>query len=59
MHKQECGALQRWKRAAPSEDVSVPSDAVRCIGRLLWRMQKKGKYSDFVSLPLIIIWIAN
>jgi hypothetical protein len=48
-HKHECRALQRWARDAPSADVSVPSDAVRCIARMLWRKQKKGVDHVWVS----------
>ncbi|KAF5364937.1 hypothetical protein D9758_008087 [Tetrapyrgos nigripes] len=42
MHKQECEALQRWFQAAPSSDVAPPSDAVRCMARILWKRKKKG-----------------
>ncbi|KAF8671556.1 hypothetical protein AX14_005678 [Amanita brunnescens Koide BX004] len=40
MHKYECTALQAWARAAPSAQVAIPSDAVRCLGRMLWRKRK-------------------
>ncbi|THU98784.1 SET domain-containing protein [Dendrothele bispora CBS 962.96] len=42
MHKQECEALQRWFQAAPSSDVAPPSDAIRCLGRILWKKKKSG-----------------
>ncbi|KAK7457072.1 hypothetical protein VKT23_010373 [Stygiomarasmius scandens] len=42
MHKQECEALQRWFQAAPSSDVAPPSDAIRCMGRILWKKKKSG-----------------
>ncbi|KAF8920146.1 SET domain-containing protein [Mucidula mucida] len=42
LHKRECIALQRWSASAPSADVSIPNDAVRCIARILWTSQKKG-----------------
>ncbi|PCH45077.1 SET domain-containing protein [Wolfiporia cocos MD-104 SS10] len=42
LHKHECSALQRWASSAPSSDVSVPSDAIRCIARILWTQQKEG-----------------
>ncbi|TFK41651.1 hypothetical protein BDQ12DRAFT_733136 [Crucibulum laeve] len=50
MHKHECPALKRWAAAAPSSSdasssVAVPSDAVRCLGRILWRKQKLGHES--------------
>ncbi|KAI0711226.1 SET domain-containing protein [Earliella scabrosa] len=41
-HKRECSALQKWAAAAPSPDVAVPGDAVRCLGRILWGSQKEG-----------------
>ncbi|KAJ3553381.1 hypothetical protein NM688_g3643 [Phlebia brevispora] len=48
-HKNECDALQQWAAVAPSPDVSVPSDAVRCIGRILWNIQRKGLDSVWAS----------
>ncbi|KAK7683554.1 hypothetical protein QCA50_013389 [Cerrena zonata] len=42
MHKLECNALQRWEVDAPSPELALPSDAVRCIGRVLWGIQKFG-----------------
>ncbi|TRM62623.1 hypothetical protein BD626DRAFT_458277 [Schizophyllum amplum] len=42
IHKRECAALQDWATHAPSAEVSVPSDAVRCLGRLLWAQQTEG-----------------
>ncbi|KAF9060323.1 SET domain-containing protein [Rhodocollybia butyracea] len=42
IHKYECTSLQKWFQAAPSSDVPPPSDAVRCLGRILWRIQKNG-----------------
>ncbi|KAF8628054.1 hypothetical protein AX17_006058 [Amanita inopinata Kibby_2008] len=44
-HKQECIALQSWAKAAPSPETAVPSDAVRCLGRILWKKQKRGEKS--------------
>ncbi|KAI0764895.1 SET domain-containing protein [Fomes fomentarius] len=41
-HKRECSALQRWAAGAPSPDVAVPGEAVRCLGRILWGCQKEG-----------------
>ncbi|KAH8083324.1 hypothetical protein BXZ70DRAFT_579582 [Cristinia sonorae] len=49
IHKSECAALQRWKSHAPSEHVSVPGDAVRCLGRIVWTMQKEGQDSSWVK----------
>ncbi|KAI0319151.1 SET domain-containing protein [Amylostereum chailletii] len=40
-HKQECSALQRWAAGAPSPDVAIPAEPIRCLGRLLWTKQKK------------------
>ncbi|RDB18387.1 Histone-lysine N-methyltransferase ASHR1 [Hypsizygus marmoreus] len=49
LHKRECAALQEWAKVAPSPDVSVPSDAVRCLGRLLWRRQQKSNDGTWVK----------
>ncbi|KAI8986911.1 SET domain-containing protein [Trametes punicea] len=46
-HKQECSALQKWAASAPSQEVSVPGDAVRCLGRILWGSQKEGLDSNW------------
>ena len=48
MHKSECTALQSWAKAAPSLGVAIPSDAVRCLGRILWTKKKSGGRSTFV-----------
>ncbi|KIY43557.1 SET domain-containing protein [Fistulina hepatica ATCC 64428] len=40
-HKNECSALQRWRQQAPKDAPSIPSDAVRCMGRLLWTRARK------------------
>ncbi|KAI0635233.1 SET domain-containing protein [Trametes polyzona] len=48
-HKHECSALQKWAASAPSQDVSVPSDAVRCLGRILWGSQKEGLDSNWAK----------
>lgn len=42
IHKFECTAIRNWSTEAPSEEVSVPSDAVRCLGRILWQIKRKG-----------------
>ncbi|KAF8890645.1 hypothetical protein BD779DRAFT_1643693 [Infundibulicybe gibba] len=49
LHKSECTALQAWAATAPSEDLSIPSDAVRSLGRILWRKQKRGIDSDWAK----------
>lgn len=49
IHKNECAALQRWASSAPSSEVSVPSDAVRCLGRILWVSKQEGLDSVWVS----------
>ncbi|KAG2035155.1 hypothetical protein BDR03DRAFT_868689 [Suillus americanus] len=41
-HRLECSALRKWAKSAPSKNVSVPSDAVRCLGRILWQKKKEG-----------------
>lgn len=50
-HKSECKALQRWAETAPSSELGTPNDAVRCLGRILWRMKSKGLDSGWVSPP--------
>ncbi|KZS97133.1 SET domain-containing protein [Sistotremastrum niveocremeum HHB9708] len=42
VHKPECSSIQRWTAEAPNAAVAVPGEAIRCIGRLLWDLQKKG-----------------
>ncbi|KAL7284146.1 hypothetical protein ACG7TL_001427 [Trametes sanguinea] len=48
-HKHECNALQKWATSAPSQEVSVPGDAVRCLGRILWGTQREGPDSTWVK----------
>ena len=48
MHKFECTALQKWASAAPSSELAIPSEAVRCLGRIAWTQQKKGLESIWV-----------
>ncbi|KIK95837.1 hypothetical protein PAXRUDRAFT_826610 [Paxillus rubicundulus Ve08.2h10] len=47
LHKRECSALQTWAKAAPSDALAVPSDAVRCLGRILRQIKSKGLDSDW------------
>ncbi|KAJ6476933.1 hypothetical protein C8R45DRAFT_833764 [Mycena sanguinolenta] len=42
LHKHECAALQR---IAESGETSVPSEAIRCLGRIMWKRQKQGPSS--------------
>ncbi|KAJ7152676.1 hypothetical protein C8R43DRAFT_476122 [Mycena crocata] len=42
LHKHECAALQR---IVASGDTSIPSDAIRCLGRIMWKRQKQGPTS--------------
>ncbi|KDQ60288.1 hypothetical protein JAAARDRAFT_191683 [Jaapia argillacea MUCL 33604] len=42
MHKHECSALQKWAKSAPNEDVAIPSDAIRAMGRMLTRKKVEG-----------------
>ncbi|KAG2140635.1 hypothetical protein DEU56DRAFT_735015 [Suillus clintonianus] len=42
LHRLECSALRKWAKSAPSKNLSVPSDAVRCLGRILWQKKKEG-----------------
>lgn len=56
MHKVECNALQRWEVDAPSPELAIPGDAIRCLGRILWGMQKFGLDSTWVcEIPCLII----
>ncbi|KAI0777740.1 SET domain-containing protein [Trametes elegans] len=48
-HKRECSALQSWASTAPSQDLSVPGDAIRCLGRILWGSQKEGLDSNWAT----------
>ncbi|KIJ09962.1 hypothetical protein PAXINDRAFT_138618 [Paxillus involutus ATCC 200175] len=47
LHKRECSALQKWAKAAPSDALAVPSDAVRCLGRILRQIKSRGLDSDW------------
>jgi hypothetical protein len=58
LHKRECSALQKWAASAPQGTSDgggegtgpiVASDAIRCLGRILWRRQKRGRDSVWVS----------
>ncbi|CAA7268850.1 unnamed protein product [Cyclocybe aegerita] len=42
LHKQECAAVQRW---SSSNLGTIPGDAIRCLGRILWRRQKRERES--------------
>ncbi|KAG2144131.1 uncharacterized protein EDB93DRAFT_1153800 [Suillus bovinus] len=42
LHRLECSALMKWAKSAPSKSLSIPSDAVRCLGRILWQKKKEG-----------------
>ncbi|KIM76188.1 hypothetical protein PILCRDRAFT_78079 [Piloderma croceum F 1598] len=42
MHKFECTAIQNWASTAPSSELAIPSEAVRCLGRIAWTQRKKG-----------------
>ncbi|KAJ6529128.1 hypothetical protein DFH09DRAFT_1327370 [Mycena vulgaris] len=44
LHKHECAALQR---ISASGDTSIPSDAIRCLGRIMWKRQKLGPTSTW------------
>ena len=34
--------MQRWVAGAPSLDVAIPAEPIRCLGRVLWGKQKRG-----------------
>ncbi|KAI9453061.1 SET domain-containing protein [Russula earlei] len=42
LHRKECAAMQRWAAGAPSSDVAVPAEPIRCLGRMLWGKRKRG-----------------
>lgn len=42
LHKKECDAMRRWAAGAPSPDVAVPAEPIRCLGRVLWGRRKHG-----------------
>lgn len=50
LHKRECVSLQEWSKQAPSTELAIPSDAVRCLGRMLWKKRKRGLDSVWVFL---------
>lgn len=52
-HKRECNALQKWAATAPSAELGVPGEAVRCLGRILWGSQKEGLDSPWVR-PAVV-----
>ena len=56
-HKPECSALQRWAKAAPSDALGVPNDAVRCLGRVLWQLKSRGLDSGWVSHPVSVFFV--
>lgn len=58
-HKRECIALQEWSKFAPSPELSIPSDAVRCLGRMLWKMQKQKPESNWVGRHRMALFYAN
>ncbi|KAF9525238.1 hypothetical protein CPB83DRAFT_870963 [Crepidotus variabilis] len=43
-HKQECSALQQWLKANAASP-NIPGDAIRCLGRMIWKKRKLGKES--------------
>ncbi len=42
--------MQRWAAGAPSPDVAIPAEPIRCLGRVLWGKQKRGLDSVWVSV---------
>jgi len=50
LHRQERAAIERWMNST-SNPPSVPSDAIRCLGRILWNKNILGKKSVWVCLP--------
>ncbi|KAK6971887.1 histone-lysine N-methyltransferase ASHR1 [Favolaschia claudopus] len=45
-HKNECIALQR---VTASGETAIPSDAIRCLGRIMWKRQKQGPASPWTQ----------
>ncbi|KAI0076540.1 SET domain-containing protein [Panus rudis PR-1116 ss-1] len=48
-HRMECPALLRWEATAPSSSLSIPPDAVRALGRILWGFQREGLNSTWTK----------
>jgi hypothetical protein len=42
--------MQRWAAGAPSPDVAIPAEPIRCLGRVLWGMQKRGLSNVWVRV---------
>lgn len=42
--------MQRWAAGAPSPDVAIPAEPIRCLGRVLWGKQKRGLDSVWVRV---------
>jgi hypothetical protein len=42
--------MQRWAAGAPSLDVAIPAEPIRCLGRVLWGKQKRGLDSVWVRV---------
>jgi hypothetical protein len=42
--------MLRWAAGAPSPDVAIPAEPIRCLGRLLWGKQKRGLDSVWVRV---------
>jgi hypothetical protein len=40
--------MRRWAAGAPSPDVAIPAEPIRCLGRVLWGKQKRGLDSVWV-----------
>jgi SET and MYND domain-containing protein len=53
MHKFECTAIQKWASSAPSSELAIPSEAVRCLGRIAWIQRTTGPESTWVRGNLL------
>jgi SET and MYND domain-containing protein len=42
--------MQRWAAGAPSPDVAIPAEPIRCLGRVLWGKQRRGLNSVWVRV---------
>ena len=45
--------MRRWAAGAPSPDVAIPAEPIRCLGRVLWGKQKRGLDSVWVRVDQV------
>ena len=47
--------MRRWAAGAPSPDVAIPAEPIRCLGRVLWGKQKRGLDSVWVRVDEVSV----